>query len=72
MAKPLDVGDKVLCRYFNTPDNKFVGPTFEAEIMSISEGTTKNQRQFVVRRFDRKPVNAIVTIWRKEIIRRLS
>lgn len=31
----LKVGDKVLCRLFNVPENKFYGDYFTAEILDI-------------------------------------
>jgi hypothetical protein len=37
MGRRLDVGDTVLCRFFNTPEGRFYGETFEAEITRIGE-----------------------------------
>ncbi len=36
MAKPLAVGDKVLCRLFNTPERKFYGESWVGEILDRS------------------------------------
>lgn len=38
MTKKLSVGDKVLCRFFNTPEGKFYGDTFIAKIIKVYPG----------------------------------
>lgn len=35
MSKPLSVGDRVVCRFFNTPDKKFYGDHLTATIIEI-------------------------------------
>ena len=35
MGKRLDVGSKVLCRLFNTPDNSFYGDYFTGTVIDI-------------------------------------
>lgn len=35
MARKLEVGDRVLCRFFNTPDNEFYGDYLTATIVEI-------------------------------------
>ena len=38
----LKIGSKVLCRYFNTPENRFYGEYFTAEIIKINIKTRKS------------------------------
>ena len=68
--KKLTVGDVVQCRYFNTPDGRFFGEIFTAEIISLNaryEWTPP--RDYVVMRLDD---NRTVTVDRKEILRRIT
>jgi len=57
----LQIGDTVLCRYYNTPERKFYGDYFQAEILEIKKD---NPKSYQVKRIDTG-----YTIWlhRKEI-----
>jgi len=68
MARKLSVGDKVLCRYFNQPTGKFYGDTFTGTITNI-HSSKFDSRDFTIKRDD---MDYIVTVWRKEIKRRIS
>jgi hypothetical protein len=70
MARKLDVGDKVICQYFNKADGRFYGKTFTATIIEKSQGEPNYNppRDYVVQREDDK---TYITIWRKEIIKRI-
>jgi len=62
MRKTLKTGSIVQCRYFNTPDNKFYGEYFNAEVIG------KNADKWTVKRSD----GYTVTLNRKEIKHILS
>lgn len=68
MSAPLKIGDKVICQFYNTPDHRFYGRTFEAVIISTNAREEYTPpRQFAVRRtLD----NTVVTLDRREILRR--
>jgi hypothetical protein len=68
MAKKLSVGDVVICRYINTPDNKFYGDLFAAEIISPDNNKTLPARDFTLMRDN----GSIITLWRKEIKHRMG
>lgn len=70
MSAKLKAGDKVICQYYNTPDTRFYGSTFEAVIISVNalEEYTP-PRQFAVKRLDDE---RIVTVHRREIRRRVK
>jgi hypothetical protein len=68
----LKIGSKVSCQYFNTPDKRFYGEIFQAEVLETDNDKTQNYlpaRQYVLRRLDDQ---RIVTVQRKEIKRVLS
>lgn len=72
MSNRLKIGSKIQCRYFNTPDKRFYGESFVAEVITIDNDKTKlylPARQYVVKRLDD---NRMVTVLRKEIKRVLS
>jgi hypothetical protein len=72
MRHNLKVGSKVLCRYFNTPDNRFYGESFEAEVLATDNDKTQNYRParpYLVKRSDD---GRMITLLRKEIKRVLS
>ena len=67
MSKTLQLGDKVVCQFFNTPDNEFYGNTFVATIIGRDEKCAyQPARDFVVQDVD----GHIHSLWRKEILRR--
>ena len=67
MARKLEVGDTVQCRYYNSVDKKFYGATFVAEIVKIQP--EYEEIKYVVRRiWD----GYIVALHRKELIRRVE
>ena len=68
MAKELSIGDKVLCRYFNKPEGKFYGETFIAEIIKVHKSFIE-PREFTVKR---GATGLVITLWRKEIKRRIA
>jgi hypothetical protein len=43
----LKIGDKVLCRYYNTPDRKFYGDYFTGIIESIEKNNVGEKFYFV-------------------------
>lgn len=65
MARKLGIGDKVACRFFNTPEGRFYGETFTGVIVDV---LPEHRRPYVVRRD-----NGLTTgLQRKEILRRLT
>lgn len=69
--RKLSVGDKVSCQYYNTPDRRFYGEFFEAEVLRVPDEAwvIKPKRDYLVRRLD----NGIeITLHRKEIKRRIK
>lgn len=71
MTKKLQVGDLVICKFYNTPDKRFYGEEWKAKILKINPDVYdyKPPRDFVVRD---TLVGDIHTVWRKEIIRRIK
>ena len=68
MSKPLSIGDRVLCRLFNTPERKFYGARYIAVILEKAEGDT-GEKRYRVRQLD-----SLWDTWlkRKEILRRVK
>ena len=48
MSKKLSVGDKVMCQYYNTPEEKFYGDLWEAEIVAIEKTNFEGGKEFLV------------------------
>ena len=66
MGHKLTIGDRVVCRLYNTPEHKFYGSAFTAKIENIQEDT---RHPFLVR----SETDAGYAIWlaRREILRRI-
>lgn len=64
----LRVNDRVICRFYNTPEGKFYGDEFEATIREIKQVDYPKIKQFLVE-CEKHP-----EIWlhRKEIKRKIS
>lgn len=58
----INVGDRVLCRYFNKPENKFYGPRWLGIIVAVNKDIPDN-RDYTVK----KDSGPTVTLWHKEI-----
>jgi hypothetical protein len=71
----IKIGAKVKCQYYNTPDKRFYGETFEAEVIEITtskgnfDSNYNPKRDYVLKRLDD---GRIITVWRKEIIKILK
>ena len=62
----LQVGSKVLCRYFNTPENKFYGDTWEGEVIKIRFDDRENKiitvrNQYGIRDMRRKEIKRVLS-----------
>lgn len=64
----IKVGDKVLCRFYNTLDKHFYGDSFTATVRTILENDLHNKKYFVIPddmnglilRLDRKEIKRII------------
>lgn len=69
MTRKLQVGDIVLCQFYNTPDKRFYGEVWKAEICGL---TNKYEyipaRDFLVK----DELGRFHTVLRKEIKRRIK
>lgn len=65
------VGDMVICKFFNTPDGKFYGDEFEAEILQIGNNPS-SYRGDMNKTIKIKKADYPFPIWlqRKEVKRR--
>jgi len=63
----LKIGDKVLCRFYNTPDHKFYGDYFTGIIEDIFTNNTGEKIYFVNK--EQPGVHYQVGLHRKEIKR---
>jgi hypothetical protein len=71
MTRKLEVGDTVICQFYNVPDKRFYGDIWKATIVEIQTGSPANYypvRDFVVKDEEGK----FHTVWRKEIKRRIK
>jgi hypothetical protein len=68
MPKRIDVGDKVLCRLFNTPEDRFYGETWVGEVRRVEPHNRvgKTIRPYLVTR----PPELAIWLSRKEIKKR--
>lgn len=71
MSAKLKVGDTVICKYYNTPDKRFYGETFQAVIIENRQGAYPYNppRDYAVQRADD---GRIVTLDRREILKRIK
>lgn len=71
MSKRLEVGSKVLCRLFNSPEGKFYGVPFEGEVTEVIDrykfGEYSVEKGYKVRR----QTGTLIVLKRKEIKRLL-
>lgn len=68
MGRKLDVGDRVICHLYNTPEKKFYGPLFEGTIIAIANITDRTKIKYKVTRGNFPPI----WLQRKEIKRRIE
>lgn len=74
MAKKLEIGDRVWCRYYNDMDKRYYGEEFSGTIIDIGVNNNYSPpRDFTVeiKTGWRKPTVRYSTLWRKEILRRI-
>lgn len=82
MTRKLSVGDKVICRLYNTPEGKFYGESWIGEILEIDQEAAdyyyENIRLWPLTAGKKKPFRVsyphLGDIWlhRKEIKRRVK
>lgn len=61
--KNINKGQKVICQYFNSADNRFYGEFFTVEIIEVGTDNYKPPRDFVGKLED----GNLGTFWKKEI-----
>ena len=66
--RKLSVGDRVLCRFYNTPDKRFYGSEFTGIIKGI-DISSYGEKTFLVKQECVYPQT--LSLHRKEIIRRV-
>jgi len=64
----MKTGDKVLCRFYNTPEGKFYGEYWEGEVIAVLSG----DKPFLVSQKARNPLLPDIRLHRKEIRRILK
>jgi hypothetical protein len=78
-GRPLQVGDTVLFRLFNTPDKHFYGPIYEGKLVdtryvNYSEGYFRTEYKIECEklRYWNVPSSGFIWVRRKEIIKILD
>jgi hypothetical protein len=46
----IKIGDTVECRYFNTPEQKFYGEIFQADVVGVISHDDSNNNLYIVQR----------------------
>ena len=65
--RELNVGDKVVCRYFNKPEGVFYGGTFTGTIIK-KNNLGRNARDFTILKEDKSTCN----MWKREVLFRVD